>query len=241
MTQPVVLSASSATTYIDCHMRWWFEYVLAVPHPPSEAQQVGIDVHERAEAILKRAQGVQLVGVLDFPPDQTVDQLALIFERDVLPTYETVAMVEQEFQITVNGVPYSGTVDSVDLHRHTWGDEYVVRDLKTTSASPGSGRYRFNMIGYWLGVREMLGVEPVGLQLDYIVRTKKPYYKPVYEPAPSEQEVAGWAATLWGVKNGIFHGEFGPTGLGTHVCNWCPFKSECAPYQRYTAISPLRS
>ena len=176
---PVVFSASSVSAYIDCHLRWYFTYVLNMEGEQSEQQRVGIAVHDYAEGVLRQMRGDgQAVVVSEAPIELTG-----VFNRDILPTYRDPVLIEAAFQIEVNGIPFSGIIDSVDRHDIGVTDENdlvytnILRDLKTTGSRPKAGRYHFNMIGYWLGARE-LGHEPAIMQLDYIIRTLKPYYWP---------------------------------------------------------------
>jgi hypothetical protein len=188
MTGAVVFSASSVNAYLDCHLRWYFGYVLNEQGEQSEAQAVGIAVHEYAE---KRLRGESP----PLPLDRTVKPLAAVFDRDILPTYRTPLLVEASFQIEVNGIGFSGIIDSLDRQDMPppgsfvdWDSEgrdmidpypvyaNILRDLKTTGKRPAAGKYRFNMIGYYLGVTEGLDHEVHAIQLDYIVRTQTPYF-----------------------------------------------------------------
>ena len=36
--RPVVFSASSVNAYLECHLRWWFTYVLNEPGAQSDAR-----------------------------------------------------------------------------------------------------------------------------------------------------------------------------------------------------------
>jgi CRISPR/Cas system-associated exonuclease Cas4 (RecB family) len=224
----VVFSASSVNTYQMCHLQWWFAYVAAIPTEPSEPQAVGIAVHDYAERVLKGDKDmIGLVYVKDTSP------LLAVFDRDILPTYENVLLIEESFQIDVNGIPFSGVIDTLDQHVKTWGKENILRDLKTTGKRPSAGKYRYNMVGYYLGVTEGLGHHVTAMQLDYIVRTKTPYYLPEVQPIPDQQEIEGWAAQLELVANYVEDGDFQPTGLGSYVCNFCNYRDMCGPYQRF--------
>lgn len=249
--RPVVFSASSVNAYLDCHLRWYFNYVLNEQGEQSEAQRVGIAVHDYAERRLRgesmvEATGHSLVGQHD------AGLASDVFDRDILPTYRDPVLIEAAFQIEVNGIPFSGIIDSVDRHDipiqgWSWdGDttidesvtDYanILRDLKTTGSRPKAGRYHFNMIGYWLGARE-LGYTPDIMQLDYIVRTQKPYYWPEVVAAPDEDDIEWFAATLQAVADGVGRADYKPTGVGTRVCSYCPHKAICGPYQRYKEVT----
>lgn len=227
LMRPVVYSASSVNAYQICHLQWWFSYVAAIPTESSEAQAVGIAVHDQAERILRRHETVQPTG----KPD--IDSLVAVFLRDVASTYGDPILVEEPFQIEVNGIPFSGVIDALDESLIDGEVAYTLRDLKTTSKRPATGKYRFNMIGYYLGAQD-LGYDVNRIQLDYIVRTQRPYYWPEVQPTPDPYEIIGWADTLARTAEDIEVREnFEPTGLGTWACGYCNFASMCGPYQRY--------
>jgi len=240
---PVVFSASSVSAYQDCHLRWYFQYILMEKGEESEAQRVGIAVHDAAEMYLKGTVAKDSI----VHADPALAPLERIFRDDILPTYRNPVLIEAPFQISINDIPFSGIIDSVDQHdypplvglltAYPQADSInILRDLKTTGKRPSAGRYRFPMIGYWLGARE-LGHEPHVMQLDYIIRTAKPYYWPEVVPSPDENDIAWFAATLEGVAEGIERADYAPTGLGTYVCAYCPVRGICGPYQRYKEVT----
>jgi len=228
--RPVVYSASSVNAYLDCHLQWWFTYVYGAEGAQSEPMIFGIALHDAVESILK--------GTL--PPDAFDDypiaSAVAVFVADVLPTYRNPVWVEKEFQIEVNGIPYSGIIDSLDEQDVPWGFEDILRDLKSTGSRPRPGKYTFNMRGYWMGARD-LGREPAGIQLDYIVRTKTPYYWPEVQPIPDDDDLAAWAHTLELVANGVERADYRATGLGSRACTTCPYAAMCGPYQRFKEVT----
>jgi len=232
--RPVVFSASSVSAYLDCHLRWFFGYILNEQGEQSEAQRVGIAVHDYAEHRL-RGESPTILHPLDSLI--AVHAAAAVFDADILPTYRDPVLIEAAFQIAVNDIPFSGILDAVDrqdIGPNTYAN--ILRDLKTTSSRPKAGRYHFNMVGYWLGARE-LGHEAAIMQLDYIVRTKKPYYWPEVVAAPDEDDIEWFAATLQAVADGVGRADYKPTGVGTRVCSYCPHKAICGPYSRYKEVT----
>jgi hypothetical protein len=278
--RPVVLSASSVGTYQSCHLAWFFTYILNEPGEQSEAQRVGIAVHDYAERMLQGLAKVRDGGhPRPVPAPTGLADLARVFDEEILPTYRDPVLIEAEFQIEVNDIPFSGIIDSVDRHDVGLADApdgiyigpiqhdpalckpgrcpgptgcwcaacergehpplryaNILRDLKTTGSRPKAGRYRFPMIGYWLGARE-LGSEPAIMQLDYIVRTQHPYYWPEVVAAPTDDDIAWFAATLHEADRAIRSGDYAPTGLGTRACASCGHRAICGPYQRYKEVT----
>jgi PD-(D/E)XK nuclease superfamily len=247
--RPVVYSASSVNAYLDCHLRWYFSYVLGEPGIGSEAQRVGIKIHDFAERSLKN------LGARYLTDDPEIESLVWVWNNHILPTYRWPLLIEEPFQITVNDIGFSGIIDSLDQQDVgeqsivDWDSEgrdmidpypvyaNILRDLKSTGKRPPAGKYRFNMIGYYLGVTEGLGLPVHAMQLDYIVRTQRPYYWPEVVPLPDEEDIQEFAVTLERVAEGVARSDYEPTGLGTYVCGYCPHRTVCGPYQRYQEIT----
>ena len=233
--RPVVWSASSVNAYNTCHLAWYFGYVLTEPGIISEPQIVGIEVHDYAEGRL-----LMLTAKQEFKRERMnsrdwaigVKAATDVFDRDILPTYREPVLIEAPFQIEVDGIPFSGVIDSVDRQDTPWDFANILRDLKTTNKRPAPGKYWFAMIGYFLGARD-LGYEIDAIQLDYIVRTKTPYYWPEVVPVPDEDDIAKWAGVLHDVAGGVERADYEPTGLGTYVCNFCSYRGICGPYSRF--------
>lgn len=229
--RPVVWSASSLNAWQSCHLQWYFSYVLLEQGETSEAQAVGIAVHELAERAL-RGEGIGKGS------DPAIEALVDVFLSDILPTYVDPVLVEAPFQIEIDGIPYSGIIDAVDTNGGV--PPIVLRDLKTTSQRPSRGKYRMAMTGYWMGA-EMMGFPPDAAQLDYIVRTRKPYYWAEAMDPITNDDKAALSAALQTAQQGIETADWSPTGLGTLACSWCPHRASCGPYARYLDITnPLR-
>jgi CRISPR/Cas system-associated exonuclease Cas4 (RecB family) len=229
--RPVVYSASSVTSYQTCHLQWWFTYVLGEEGEQSEAQRVGIKIHDFAQRSLEH------LGTAYQTDDPEVAPLAAVWNRHILPTYRYPILIEAAFQLEVNDIPYSGILDAVDEQDVPWGTELILRDLKSTRSRPAPGKYRFAMTGYLLGAEDLLGREIKAAQLDWIVRTKTPYYWPEVLDEITQDDVDAFAVTLERVANGVERGDYEPTGLGTWACKACSHRAICGPYQRYQEVT----
>jgi CRISPR/Cas system-associated exonuclease Cas4 (RecB family) len=160
-------------------------------------------------------------------------------------------LVEAAFQYELDGIPVSGVIDALDVHAFTEGpppdvdvavpgEAHILRDLKTAKQRPRKGKYRLQTTLYWLGAEE-LGYPPDQAQLDYIVKTKVPYYWPEVVGPITEDDVDVLSATLQAVDNGVSREDYDPTGLGTMACSMCPHKAICGPYERYLELTnPIR-
>lgn len=250
MTRPVVWSASSLSRYIDCELSWYFSYVLLHPGKPKSKPLIGIAVHDAAARILKdhldgktvdieaargafwESWGVESLRLEDTPEEvakATASGLACIdtFVTSVLPSLGRLDLIESAFQIEVDGIPYSGYID------YTEGEG--VDDLKTTGSRPRPGKYRLPMFGYALGKEDLTGKPATHLRLDWIVRTKTPYYWPetVRSGPIDDLDFELFASSLEEADAGVERGSFEATGLDKPiVCAACPHSWECGPYQR---------
>ena len=217
----------------------------------------GIAVHDQAELLLKDGIPIPERGpcsICEMAPHSPqcpragdeISRLVDVFIDDILPTYREPVLIEAPFQYELDGVPVSGVIDTLDVHAFGQGITTpattirILRDLKTSKQRPRAGKYRLQMTIYWLGAEE-LGYPPDIGQLDYIVRTKKPYYWPEVVPAITEDDVNVLSATLQALQDGVERRDYDPTGLGTPACSWCGYKAICGPWQRLKELSnPIR-
>lgn len=139
-------------------------------------------------------------------------------------------MVEQAVSFEVNGVPYSGWVDTVD-------DKRRIRDTKFVARTPSkvTRDHQLAMTGYALGYRHLTGEVESEVVLDNVVRLKKePKYVPIASGGPvPDTAIASFARTVTGVSEGIQKGVFLPNGLENNACSWCGFREICPAYKEY--------
>lgn len=246
-----VFSASSLATYMRCGKQWEFAYVYAVKRPPTVRLALGQAAHEAVEINYRQ----KMETGIDLPISDVTDAFSDAYDKatedvmeeegeetpaqgkdsgikvvsgyhlQVAPGIQPV-MVEEQVQFKVNGIPFSGYIDLVDQHRR-------VRDLKTASKKPSRNDYLLAMIGYAVGFRQATGEVEAGVVLDYMVRTKTPYYHPVpSEGAVPNTAIAQFANVVENVASAIQKGVFLPTGLTNNACSWCGYKDICADYGR---------
>lgn len=260
----LILSASSATTWLDCHLQYWFKYVAMEDGISSWEREIGLAVHASVERALGKMNQIRhrddtMGVVLDTERSRIVarsygdlnDRMMALprgiphgklgFEgarqeaQKALRAYwdlfgdQPAMLSEAAFEIDVDGMPYSGSADRVDATE----DGIALRDLKVVGSRPQAGRYRFNMVGYWLGLRTQYDIDADMMVLDYIVRTKNPYHWPEWREAPDEDEIAWFSALLRSAYNGISEGDYRPTGLDhPWECRACEYRTICGPWQR---------
>jgi hypothetical protein len=248
-----VLSASSVATFLRCGRQWEFAYAYAIKSPPTLRLVIGNAAHEAVETNYRQ----KMDTGLDLPIDDVKDAFSTAFDRlatevehdddededespkqskdsgivlvgnyqhQVAPTIQPV-IVEEQIQFRVNEIPFSGYIDLVDQHRQ-------VRDLKTTKRKPQRNDYLISMIGYAIGFRQATGEVERNVILDYMVRTKQPYYHPVPSEGPvPDSAIRQFAKIVESVATAISKGSFIPTGLTNNACSWCGYKRICPDYQ----------
>jgi len=144
--------------------------------------------------------------------------------------------VEMPIKFTINSYIWTGTADLIeDTSRDEDGLPVLhirLRDHKFTSKRPDNpARYRWPMIGYAIGLRRDLGVIEDDVQLDYIIRNKKPVHHPVALGGPaSDQDILDLAQEIEDTMTVIQRGSFPPLGRDTGACHWCPFWDICPSY-----------
>jgi RecB family exonuclease len=237
----LILSASSLNRYLGCHLSYWFQYVAKEPAIASWKQITGLAVHAAVERVLALGESPEdalhdafifesVKGALD---DEQGRDEALAAAQKALALYPSgdwgkPAHVERAFEVEIDGVGFSGTIDRID----EWDDGLAVRDLKTAANRPNGERYRRQLVGYAMAVPSF-DERPVRVLIaDVLVLTQKPYYWPIYLDPPDMDDQRLFAAELTAAAEGITRGAFEPTGLGTYACNMCSYRAICGPYQR---------
>lgn len=253
MAEPVVLSGSSLNTFLRCGRQWELAYVHRIKRPPSLRMARGTAGHTVAEIDLKHkletGEDLPLEEILDTYRDEFVKETADSPEnekkKETKPLYLEAGLngiktwrlkvaplvdpeyVEEPIQFTINGIPYSGTIDLADKKKK-------VRDWKFVGKKPDtrSQDYVVNMVGYVIGYRQKTGELESGVALDHIVLTKEPYHFPVESEGPTPDEsIVAFAGIVGSVHDSIQKGAFPPTGLKSGACSWCGYKAECGYYQ----------
>lgn len=251
MTDELILSASSAQSYMACHHRWYLQYIENEQGVPSMQSAVGTAVHAGAE--------VYYDGMLDTEsaiPDEGVRALALgaadlaylleieaIVDSDedllkmrpvvgrVTTVYieevgsriwQSVLGAEQEAMATIEGIAYSGHLDVMQ--------DGIVRDTKVLGQKPRfPQKYLFAMTGYDLLYEALLGDRAAARILDIVIRLKRdrPRYDPIDFGETTRRQAADFARDLTEVADGIARADFTPTGIATGECRYCPVRFAC--------------
>jgi RecB family exonuclease len=253
----LILSGSSLAKYRECRLRWWFTYVAQEPGGTSWERVIGQSVHSAIEGSLRRIMQLRpfhtpaaenIVAESDADLDAAFGrESAVTIAHGRLGATESRAMahralaaywrafppsavpwlVEEPFEVEIDGIPYSGTIDRVDR------DETVrLRDTKTTGSRPPGGRYDLTMTGYWLGLSGKHAVRADEVVLDWIVQTKTPYVWNEWIEI-DDAAIERFVFALRYAAESIAEGHFEPTGLDhPWACRTCEYRDICGPYQR---------
>lgn len=254
MTDELILSASSAQSYMACHHRWYLQYIENEQGVASVKSAVGTAVHAGAEVYYG-----EMLDTESSIPDEGVRELALgaadlaylleieaVVDLDEDPVkmrpvvgrvttvyiekvgsriWQSVLGAEQEAMATIEGIAYSGHLDVLQ--------QGAVRDTKVLGQKPRfPQKYLFAMTGYDLLFEALLGERAKARVLDIIIRLKRdrPRYEPIDYGETSRRQAADFARGLTEVADGIARADFTPTGIATGECRYCPVRYACDHY-----------
>lgn len=244
-----VLSGSSLNTFLRCARQWEYAYVFKFKRPPKLRMVKGTAGHRAAEvhmlAKLETGEDGPLDVALDAFSDafdveaQDADEPAQekaetkdsgikevrFWHKEVAPPIVP-AMVEQPISYTINGIPWTGTIDLVDA-------EQRVRDWKFTGRTPSSAdAYILNMVGYAIGYRVLTGEVESQIVLDHVVGLKTPKHVAIRSDGPvPDQSIAEFARIATDAMRSIQAGIFPANGLKSGACSWCGYRDICPAYK----------
>lgn len=240
------LSPSSASTYRSCARRWKFRYVDKLPDPPGEAAVAGTFAHRVLEELMAqpalartRDRAKELARELwpeaENDPDFEALQLDEAASRQFRwrawraieglwhledPAEVSVDATEAKVKVDLDGVPFRGIIDRVDLV----GDDLVVVDYKSGRAP--SARFAQSRLEqvllYAAALRAERGVLPASAKLLYLGQTTID----VDVTEENLDEVVGALGETHRSLNADLEADaFAPT-TGP-LCGWCPYAKEC--------------
>jgi len=241
-------SASQLSTFTRCQLQWKFRYVDGIKSPPGYAAGIGTGTHKGIEGnLIAKMNGVAmpLAESCQMSADAThlamegveladgesvgaaVDQAVALTEvhyRDVAPGIAPIG-VEERFTLDPPDRDYEiqGYIDVLEYSR--------IRDTKTTGKKPPANKADRGAHADQLTLYHMAKAVDIGpaVQLDYLVKTKKPYHLPIV----GQQRTSGDHATLLR-KYDLMHtlvqaGTFMPTDAENWCCSekWCGYWDRC--------------
>lgn len=266
------MSVSSLTAYLYCPLSFYYEYVLRIPHTASNEAMYGTAVHEALKKLFDTAdrhEHHELPNV-----DFFIAQFEDFFKRQkIRPTvrtyYQNLAQTqlrnyyqqraedwqqqirrqtvwtERHFkQLVIEGVPVTGIVDKLVLHKENDVQFWNVIDYKTgklqadrlappSPSNPNGGTYWRQLIFYKLLVESSgITLHPVRqAQIDYLT----PNGNGVFEQKAieiSREDVEQFKAILKNTYRSIQQHEF-TQGCGKRSCKWCNFVKRVEVAERF--------
>ena len=204
---PYSLRQSMVNTYLQCPARFYAIYEEGKEEPKNKFTEMGTAVHAVLEAYYKgEFKREDLNQAFDYwwtkygPNDfkdyqECLDMIRRYFERN--PDDPDVIAVELDFNVTVNGVPISGTIDRIDRI-----DEHTIRlvDYKTNqmpfSRDDLEGSIQFKMYNLALmELKDQLG------GFDRIINTyemlRLDYAQSIEYTKEELEEFAQWLKVIW--------------------------------------------
>jgi len=250
-----VVSGSSLNTFLRCAKQWEYAYVYKFRRPPALRMVTGTAGHKGIEVHLLAKRETHTDEPLDVALDaySTSYDLEVIeaeatdkdrgewkdkgarsvklWHKEVAPKYQP-SLVEQPVSFTLNGLPYTGTIDATD-------EDDVLTDWKFVNQTPRSAdAYLINLVGYALGYRVLTGKVESRVELDHMVALKTPKVVPIRSDGPvTDAAIAAFADTVDSIVRSIKAGAFPANGLKSGACSWCGYRDICPAYKE----SPLRT
>lgn len=244
--RPRGLSPSSVSVYEQCPKRWEFRYIDRLPDPPTEAAVVGTFAHLVLEHLMQRESELRsqdtakvLARELWAEFEKESDYLELgLDETEALafrwkawqsivglwdledPRSTQVKETEQRVSVEIDGVPFSGIVDRVDLTPKG----LVVTDYKSGKAP--SQRFESKKLKqvllYAAAIEALTGEPPVGARLHYLgQRSVSTWVTEANLEGVVTDLRQSWADILANSRSGKFKTQTGP------LCAWCPYVAHC--------------
>jgi len=241
MVDELVLSNSSVNQYWRCHWAWYLSNVLRLPGVGNLKMAIGFAVHAGVEAIftspvrpvevLRRAFASETAELpaaeMAADPEALADGEIMLatYLREVVPGY-TPTMIERPFTARIEGVLWTGIIDSADEKV----DDVV--DVKTTAGKTINGqkpsfdpsRHDMQLTGYGFGYEALTGRWPRRFLLHVLKRTGK------YQQYERQPVVGDFLNLLRLTRDAIMRRSFEPTGLLNGSCATCPFTEVCDFY-----------
>ena len=224
-----MLSKSQMNTYLQCPMKWKFQYIDKRKSKGSPAMWRGIKIHSNIEEfyshitikdnkiIPSKSMG-EIGKFLDF--NQRRIQSCL--DKDGKVDLKYFRPVEQELKVSNDDLALRGFIDAVYINPKD--DKAIIIDWKSGKYRPQNfSSYRFELAVYAELYRLQTGITP-GYWGIYFVDADKLFFEPVKAVSIKamyrkvEKVRAGIKAEDYTCKPGI-------------LCRWCDFNGECEAWK----------
>jgi DNA helicase-2/ATP-dependent DNA helicase PcrA len=238
-SKPLTLSISQLETYLDCPLRYYFSYVLAIPVPHAPAMLFGTAMHAAARAVLQHVCGerralsdAQIEAILnehwkernfDDPVqerkyrEQGIEQLKQL--RDAWKD-RPVKLLHQEkpFAIQLGGVPVAGRIDLVYRNEQ---DEVELLDFKTGSPKSQKDADEMRQLTlYAEACRRELGLKAQAIALYNLTGNE------LLHTSRGDADLKDLEAEIQDTAQSIAAGSF-PAHPGYMSCRYCSYRAIC--------------
>ena len=249
--QPRHLSPSSANLYQQCPRKWRHRYVDRLPDPPGEPALVGTFAHLVLEHLLQLPEGQRSQAAAkdlarkhwseveqdeDYQALNLSDSQAKAFRWKAWesiaglwslenPDETEVHATEHEVQVDINGVPFRGIIDRVDVVK----ESLVISDYKSGKAPDERWKHRplKQVLLYAAAVEASLGQRPLGARLLYLGQRTLGVRVTEQNLGIAVDELSNtWSSLTSDCERNEFETSTGP------LCAWCPFLAECPDGQQ---------
>ena len=229
MNEKRLLSKSQMNTYLQCPMKWKYQYIDKRKSKGSPAMWRGIKVHSNIEKfynnieikdgkIVPKTDLGELGKFMDFEQRRIQNCINEKGEVD-LKYFNPVA---QEMKLVNQDLKIQGYIDAV--YRHYKDDGIIVLDWKTGKYRPDSfSSYRFELAVYAELYRLETGVTPKYWAI-YFVDAGKLFFEEV-----KSVSIKAMYRKVQKVRDGIESQDY--TCKPGILCNWCDFNGECEAFQ----------
>lgn len=252
------ISASSMKSYFSCSLKYYFAKVLQIPQPNSPSLHLGKAVHEglryfnkarwlgedtskdavianyhTAWNVLESEEAVQYKDDSQRPKLLEQGENILVEYLDAESSQNQSKPLGVEVKLEAWDHPHdSPLIGIVDLVKQ--GNIPV--DYKTIAATPSdldleAFQHELQLIAYQILLEENTQEDVQGLELVFLVKTKKPKVITHTMPPATEHQKERFWSMVEAYMDGVYHDRFYPQP-GMH-CNWCSYRTQCSQWSSY--------
>jgi len=240
-------SASRISTFLNCRLKFFYQYVEGRSAEKSGARLIGSGVHEvlrkwnlarwRKQAITNDALKHELGRFLDgtgikWQPDERQQQesqawslINTYLSQTPIPPNESAEGVEVSVEADLTSIGLTRVVGILDLVRP--GGRIV--DFKTAATTPNDKAAHLHEIQlsvYGVLYREATGKQESGFELHTLVKLKAPKLVVVSAPQMTEQKRTRLFKQIESYLNGVQRQDFVPSP-SPMSCACCEFYEQC--------------
>ena len=225
-----LLSKSQINTFIDCPLKWKFNYIDKIKSFPSPAMKRGIDIHKKLENAYKNITLVEKNAAtpeIEMKSDVDLIHFINMERKRILSCVDKDGKFDekyfkplfQELKLSSDEMGMRGIVDAVYIHPAD--DGVIVLDWKTGKYYGNNlDGYRFELAVYAELLKKSGKVDNVKYWAIYFSDQDKLFFEKV-----DPEHVRRMYETIERVRTQMESGNYPPKK--TWKCRWCSFKSKC--------------